>query len=101
LLAKTINHPNALLIHTLSKPDQTKMWNLIKTIVMLKFQLIIHATDELHPFVMFELKLPETIRPHPTQIMVGRDQKMWVDKLEDDPMMNSQVILIKKIIKME
>jgi hypothetical protein len=59
LLAKTINHPNALLIHTLSKPDQTKMWNLIKTIMMLKFQLIIYATDELYPVVMFEMKLPE------------------------------------------
>ncbi len=43
----------------LSKPDQTKTWNLIKTIVMLEFQLVIHATDELHPVVMFELKLPE------------------------------------------
>jgi hypothetical protein len=40
--------------------------HLIKTIVMLKFQLVIHATDELHSVVMFELKLPETIRPHPT-----------------------------------
>jgi hypothetical protein len=50
------------------------MWNLIKMIVMLMFQLVIHATDELHPVVIIELKLPETIRPHPTLIVVGRDR---------------------------
>ncbi len=30
LLAKTINHSITSLIHTLSEPDQTKTWNLIK-----------------------------------------------------------------------
>ncbi len=59
--AKELITTPALLLNTHFKPDQSKRCYKPMTVVMLKFQLIIDATDKPIPIVMFENISHETI----------------------------------------